>query len=680
MSTAGIDPTVSSQLVAAYQKATKALLGYQWQLTPPVRQAEQLLDLSQAQNVLNRLGQLHKFLQADTEELVRRRKLFMLADSAMLRQFDSNQIDSLKLNVWELPLAAPRPPRELAQLLDEHRQLDNSELAQVLKELVLQSLLAPTRAAKILQHLGAEKFASLAERVMRQLEVGLYVPAKRAEALSLLQGLAMLVGQASRAPTGIPKSIRNYLLPAGGGWQERYQIRHLGMLLAMGKFHVSFASEAGSFLMDKANREVVFAARSHHPLKLPQRGAQQPYATLLNPLDQALKQTQDSGESALEMLDSIVRSWGSADVDTQTYHGLSPDSAIAELLDVVVAEAATNAEFKNRSWEVLLRLFEWVPEHDGVWKGNSPVWSSIAAMAGLYWPELRNVAAEVTQPVLVRVVQNPEAMSLLSVSLGAFTLGHLSEAIEVELRPGLDDSIRDRHISAHVDAVADAYHHVFAAAARASQKQQKKAMSLLAGALNFVDRKLMKLLLVGSITPAQRAVATVAAMGVRKFRDNATEQIRQSAPGGDISPRAIFLRQLGNRDRVVAGGTAPEPTWFELELANKLLEHQPQLADSLAQSSATASRWLQDGKIVASQEPAFAAWFASVVNADPPTEFSLIFVHLQREFVNDLLLDATSVAMDGVWEKAQEALEVSRQTQQEWQEWSREWRKQQNSP
>lgn len=694
MTISGIDPKSSLDLLGAYKKTAQALLEYQIRLSPLVKQAQQQLafsrqagvpaDKSALENtaVLERLAELHAMIVADSEELVRRRELFLLADSALLRQFQTGQLNSLELNIWELPLAAPRSFKELNQLLARHDQLGNLELTQVLRELLLRSLRSPTRAFKVLQNLGAESFAGLSSRIMGELEKGLHSPDKQAEALGLLQALAMLAGKASQAPSGIPSDIQSYLLPQKAGWDQRHQVRHLAMLLSMGKFHVSFAAQAGSFLIDKANREVVIAASSNHPLMNRARNglerSEQPYHAMLNPLEQALAQTKDSPEAALAMLNHIVSSWGSADIDTYAYHGLAPDLAMAELLESVAIEATSNAEFRDRTWQTLLRLFEWIPDHDQVWKSDSPVWSSLAQMVGLHWPELRNVASDVTQPVLVRVAEDPEAMSLLSLSVSAFTLGHLSEAIEVELKQDLDDSVRDRHISVHVDAVADTYHHVFVAAAGAGRKKQKKAMSLLVSALNFVDRKLMRVLLVGSITPPQRAIATVAAMGVRKFRDSATQQVRHSARETDVSPQSIFTSQLGNRDKTVPGGTAPQPTWFELELANKLLEHQPQLVESLSEgSSADASRWLQDGTIIASQNPAFAHWFASVTNADPPTEFSLVFVHLQREFVNDLLLDATSVALDSAWEKASQALEVSQQTQQEWQDWSQQWRQQQ---
>jgi len=696
MTLSGIDPAASLELSEAYHKAAQALLAYQLRLSPLVKQAQQQLALARqagaaanqgalaSTDALKKLSQLHRMIVADSEELIRRRELFRLADSALLRQFQTSQLNSLELNIWELPLPAQRSFKALSQLLVRHDQLGNLELTQVLRGLLVRSLRSPATAFRALRNLGADSFATLANRIMGELEQGLHVPAKRAEALGLLQALAMLVGKASQAPTGIPADIRSYLLPDKAGWDQRHQVRHLGMLLALGRFHAPFAAQAASFLIDKANRDVVIAASSDHPLKhqarAGPRAGHQPYQAMLNPLEQALGQVKTSPEPALAMLNHIVSSWGSADIDTYAYHGLAPDLAMAELLDTVVAEAASNAEFRDRSWPTLLRLFEWIPNHDQVWKSNSPVWSSLAQMVGLHWPQLRQVASDVTQPVLVRVAQDPEAMSLLSLSVGAFTLGHLSEAIEVELKPGLDDSVRDRHISVHVDAVADAYHHVFVAAAGAGRQPQKKAMSLLAGALNFVDRKLMRTLLVGSITPPQRAIATVAAMGVRKFRDSVTQQVRQAAPEADVSPQSVFAQQIGNRDKAAPGGAAPQPTWFELELANKLLEHQPQLLVSLSEGSsgsADASRWLRDGKIIASQTPAFADWFAAVTNADPPTEFSLVFVHLQREFANDLLLDATSVALDSVSQQASQALEVSQQTQREWQEWSRQWRQQQ---
>ena len=64
---------------------------------------------------------------------------------------------------------------------------------------------------------------------------------------------------------------------------------------------------------------------------------------------------------------------------------------------------------------------------------------------------------------------------------------------------------------------------------------------------------------------------------------------------------------------------------------------------------------------------------SETINADPPSEFSLAFVHLQREFAHDLLLDATSVELDAVWEQTQEAVAMSKQTAEEWQVWQEEW-------
>lgn len=711
MPVSGVDPHNSTKLIAAYQASAQAVLECKLQLVGLESQAQKYLSATPARLAARRLGQLHEGLRADGQDLHRRRELFLLADSALLSD-SSPQADSsslartryLALAIWDTPLSATRSPHQLLGQLSWHEDLDNAQLIQALQGLVVWSLESPARASQLLKQLGADDFAALAQRITQELEAGLYVPERQTQALAMAQGLALLVAHASKSAGGLPPVIRDYLLPPAAGYFERDQIRHLGIMLALGQFHVGFASQAGAYLVDRANREVVSAALSNHPLEHPGRvgsgrGRGHPYAAMLNPLQQAHRQASGSPDSALAMLDSILESWGSGDVDTEMYHGLSPDVAVAGLLDTVVEGAAADGEFRDRGWQRLLALFEWVPEHDSAWSANSPVWSSLAQMVGLYWPQLRSVAAEVTWPTLVRVVRNPEAMSLLSLGVGSFAMGHLGQAIEVEVNPELDDTIRDRRISVHVDAVADAYHHVFAATARVSPSQEKKAMSLLASALNFVDRKLMKVLLVGSITPAQRAITTVAAMGVRKLRDHATAEIRQQAIRRDISPRSIFSSQLGNRDRAAVGGTAPEPTWFELELANKLLEHQPHLAEELTLDP-RAGRWLRDGvlhtgtggadggvgagavtnsagdPIASGVDPAFADWFANVVNANPPTEFSELFVHLRREFLNDLLLDATSVAMEGTWEKAQEALDVSRQTQKEFQDLSRELREQ----
>ena len=678
MALAGIDPQASLQLFLAYHQARQDVLAYHQQLEPLLRQAEQLVSLPLANSVRRNLSELAQQLKADADDLRQRRALFRLADSAMLGQFSAAELSSWQLNVWDLPLDDQQPAGEPTAALMRHEQLDNADLARLLRQLTVQSLQSPWRAAEALAQLGADGLAGLAERIFRQLEAGLHMPEMQAEALALLQALAMFVGLASHAHGGLPESIESYLLPPQAGWQERDQIRHLGMLLAMGRFSMGFAAKAGVFLMDQANRPVVHAASRQHPLKVAARsGKGQPYAAMLNPLEQALRQAHGSAQSALIMLDSIIASWGEADIDTEFYHGLAADQAVAPLLDVIVAEAAVDPAFKDQSWNSLLGLYEWLAQNSGNWPDNSQVWSSIAQLTGLYWPELRSVATEVTQPVLLRVVTSPDAMSLLSVGVGAFTLGHLSEAISVELDPQLSDTQRDRRISSHVDAVGDVYHHVFTAAASVSREPSQKAMSLLASALKFADRKLMKLLLVGGLTPHQRVAATVAAMAVRRFKEDATEQIRQGAPSGEISPQQIFASQLGNRDRAATGGHAPEPTWFELELANKLLQSQPDLAESLVgDAPAEAARWLKHGQITASEEPAFAEWFAQAVNADPPTEFSLVFVHLQREFVNDLLLDATSVAIDGVWEKANHALEISQETQAEWQQWQEAWREQ----
>lgn len=669
MNSIRIDIAASLELIGRYATAEDKVLQYRRQLAPLFSQAQQLL--GQVPSTLAWLDTAQANLRRARGDLILRREWFIRADAAAAGAYEGwQEFASLS--------ATRRSWQELGRLLSAHEDLSDDELASVLEEIAARSLVAPTFAADLLERLGTDNFASIAERTMLKLERHLFLP-DQTPALSLLRGLSTFVANASHASLGIPQELEDYLMPSEGAYDDRHRVRHLGMLVAGGRFHSSFASRASLFLLSKQNREVVSAARQNHPLRRGGRSSQ-PYAPLLNPLSNTVASAKTSSQASLRMLEEIVASpEGIVDVDTYMFHGEHPEAIVASLADSIVDAAAQDQQLRAQAWPAFQNLLEWLPENDSSWRPQSPAWASIARFAGLYWPELRNVATSVTSHAFARILADPEAMSVMSLSVGAFALGHLSEAIGVELDESLDDTQRDRRISAHVDAVSDAYHHVFAAAVNVSESKQQKTMSLLASALNFLDRRLMRTMLVGSLTPAQKAVATVAASGIRKARERVTQSLEASAPKGDVSPKSIFANQILNRDRAAAGGRAPVPTWFELELANKLLEHRPELASSIEagsieDSSTASARWLSENRIQQSDDPAFARWFSETVNADPPTEFSLAFVHLQREFAHDLLLDATSVELDAVWEQTQEAVELSRQTAEEWEAWQEEWK------
>ena len=673
MNSISIDTAASLELIGRYATAEDKVLQYRRELAPLFAQAQQLL--GQVPSTLAWLDIAQANLRRARGDLILRREWFIRADAAAAVAYEG----------WQelAPLAAKkRSWQELGRLLSAHEDMSDEELTSLLEEIAARSLVFPMMAADLLAQLGPDGFAGIAERTMLKLERHLFL-SDQTPALSLLRGLSMLVANASHAPAGIPQELEDYLMPAEGTYDDRHRVRHLGMLVASGSFHPSFASRASLFLLSKQNREVLSAAHHNHPLRKGGR-ARQPYAPLLNPLFNSAESAKVSPYASLQMLTEIVGSpEGIVDVDTYMIHGGSPEAIVEDLTDSIVDAAVQDQRLREQAWPAFLKLLEWLPENDSSWQPHSPAWSSIARFAGLYWPELRNVATSVTSHAFTRILASPEAMSVMSLSVGAFALGHLSEAVGAELDESLDDAQRDRRISAHVDAVSDAYHHVFAAAVNVSEHKQKKTMSLLASGLNFLDRRLMRMMLVGSLTPVQKAVATVAATGIRKTRDSVTQSLEASAPKGEVSPKSIFANQILNRDRAAAGGHAPMPTWFDLELANKLLEHRPELASSIEASSSEASgsetsgtasgRWLSENGIQQSDDPAFAQWFTEVVNADPPSEFSLAFVHLQREFAHDLLLDATSVELDAVWEQTQEAVALSRQTAEEWREWQDEW-------
>lgn len=668
MNSISIDTAASLELIGRYATAEDKVLQYRRELAPLFAQAQHLL--GQVPSTLAWLDIAQANLRRARGDLILRREWFIRADAAAAGAYEG----------WQelAPLAAKkRSWQELGRLLSAHEDMSDEELTSLLEEIAARSLVFPMMAADLLAQLGPDGFASIAERTMLKLERHLFL-SDQTPALSLLRGLSMLVANASHAPAGIPQELEDYLMPAEGTYDDRHRVRHLGMLVASGSFHPAFSSRASLFLLSKQNREVLGAAHHNHPLRKGGR-ARQPYAPLLNPLFNSAESAKVSPHASLQMLTEIVGSpEGIVDVDTYMIHGGSPEAIVEDLTDSIVDAAVQDQHLREQAWPAFLKLLEWLPENDSSWQPHSPAWSSIARFAGLYWPDLRNVATSVTSHAFTRILASPEAMSVMSLSVGAFALGHLSEAVGAELDESLDDAQRDRRISAHVDAVSDAYHHVFAAAVNVSEHKQKKTMSLLASGLNFLDRRLMRMMLVGSLTPVQKAVATVAATGIRKTRDSVTQSLEASAPKGEVSPKSIFANQILNRDRAAAGGHAPMPTWFELELANKLLEHRPELASSIeargSETSGTASgRWLSENRIQQSDDPAFAQWFAEVVNADPPSEFSLAFVHLQREFAHDLLLDATSVELDAVWEQTQEAVALSRQTAEEWREWQDEW-------
>lgn len=653
-----IDTAASLELIDRYATAEDKVLRYRRDLTPLFAQARQLL--GQVPPTLPLLDTVQFNLRRARGDLILRREWFIRADSAAAGEYEG----------WQelAPLPAKRRSwQELGRLLSAHKDLSDEELTSVLEEIATRSLVVPSFAANLLKRLDPDNFASIAERTILKLERHLFLE-DQISALSLLRGLSMFVANASHAPTGIPQEIENYLMPSSGSYEDRHRVRHLGMLVAGGSFHSAFISRASLFLLSKQNREVVSAAYQNHPLRRDGRSPQ-PYKPLLNPLRNTAAFAKTSPQASLRMLEEIVASpSGIVDIDTYMFHGEYPEIIVADLTDSIVDAAVSDQQLREQAWPAFQNLLEWLPENDSSWRPHSPAWTSIARFAGLYWPELRNVATSVTSHAFARILASPEAMSVMSLSVGAFALGHLGDAIEVELDDSLDDTQRDRRISAQVDAVSDAYHHVFAAAVSVNEATQQKTMSLLASGLNFLDRRLLRTMLVGSLTPAQKAVATVAASGIRKARERITQSLEASAPKGDVSPKSIFANQILNRDRAALGGRAPIPTWFELELANKLLEHRPDLANSIS-----PTRWLSEGIIQQSDDPAFAQWFSETINADPPTEFSLAFVHLQREFAHDLLLDATSVELDAVWEQTQEAVDLSRQTAEEWQVWQEEW-------
>ena len=663
-----IDIAASLELIDRYATAEDKVLQYRRELAPLFARAQQ--HLGQVPSTLAWLDIAQANLRRSRGDLILRREWFIRADSAAASAYEG----------WQelAPLSAnKRSWQELGSLLSAHEDLSDEELTSLLEEIAARSLVFPAMAADLLARLGPDGFVSIAERTMLKLERHLFV-SDQAPALALLRGLSMLMANASHAPAGIPQELENYLMPTEGTYDDRHRVRHLGMLVSGSSFHPAFASRASLFLLSKQNRDAIAVAYHKHPLRIGGR-AYQPYAPLLNPLANSIESAKTSPHASLQMLSEIVASpEGIVGLDTYMLHGESPEVIVESLTDSIVDAAVEDPQLQAQAWPAFIKLLEWLPENDSFWRTHSPAWSSIARFAGLYWPELRNVATSVTSHAFARILASPEAMSVMSLSVGAFALGHLSDAIGVELDESLDDTQRDRHISAHVDAVSDTYHHVFAAAVNVSEQKQKKTMSLLASGLNFLDRRLMRMMLVGSLTPVQKAVATVAATGVRKARESVTESLEASAPQGEVSPKSIFANQIMNRDRAAVGGHAPMPTWFELELANKLLEHKPELAasiesSSIESSSTASSRWLIENRIQQSDDPAFAQWFTEVVNADPPTEFSLAFVHLQREFAHDLLLDATSVELDAVWEQTQEAVALSRQTAEEWQEWQEEW-------
>ena len=653
-----MDTVASEELTRRYATAQNKVLQYRRDLTALFAQAQQLL--GQVPPVLTWLDTAHTNLQRSHTDLILRREWFIRADASAAGAYEGWQELAL------LP-ASKRSWRELGRLLLAHEDLSDEELTSVLEEIATRSLVAPTMATSLLAQLGPDGFDSLAERTMLKLERHLFLE-DQTSALSLLRGFSIFLANASHSPAGIPTEFEDYLMPSEGSYDDRHRVRYLGMFMAGGSFHPGFASRVSEFLLSKNNREVVGAADQNHPLRRGGRSSQ-PYAPLLNPLSNSIKSVKASPHDSLRVLEEIVASSeGIVDVDTYILHGEYPEVIVADLTDSIVNAAAQDPQLREQAWPAFQKLLEWLPENDGSWRPQSPAWSSIARFAGLYWPELRNVATSVTSHAFARILASPEAMSVISLSAGAFALGHLSDAIEVELDESLDDTQRDRRISAHVDAVSDVYHHIFVGAANVSEVKQKKTMSLLASGLNFLDRRLMRMLLVGGLTPAHKAIATVAASGVRKVRERITQSLEASAPRGDVSPKSIFASQILNRDTAVAGGRAPIPTWFELELANKLIKHRPDLASSIP-----PSRWLGENGIQQSDAPAFAQWFSETINADPPSEFSLAFVHLQREFAHDLLLDATSVELDAVWEQTQEAVAMSKQTAEEWQVWQEEW-------
>ena len=319
--------------------------------------------------------------------------------------------------------------------------------------------------------------------------------------------------------------------------------------------------------------------------------------------------------------------------------------------------------------------------------GNKNYTAASAKLLTLFIPEMRTMATEVTIPLLAPILNDPEAMVIFSGSVGMFSLYHLQRALEVEFDSNISAEKKQRLIAAHTDAVSDIHYHLFSAISLDEKKYNKSSLSFFE-TFNFLARYLMPLVIASTgISPAL-AISALIFTNKKLNQHIINESIKRSKTNEKLTPLNFFKKQFMNRNYSSTKSSYPEPTWFEIELASRILNENPK-----ARADLKVGRWFDGEKIITpinstkigqnislSTEETnpqiisdvselinqinstnedfkkgtedFSEWFARNINADPPTEFSSTFVHIQREFGRDILLDALTIEIEDVREQA----------------------------
>ncbi len=590
---------------------------------------------------------------------------------------------------------------EIINLLQNSAELSDQELGALFFELARRTLNAPELANQVLSKFNYSQLDDIFSRLYLDLGNWLLLSDVDAKTLKERQAarllpFSILIANASWAKNGMSQNIQNYFLPltesAGSKSTDHKlvspetagkRIKYAGMILASAAFAPGFLASAGIYMLNKFNRPAVLAGLAGNKLELPNKSAlhKQPFRKMLNPGQTAFDQLKKSPNGYLELFKNPRLAGLKLDIDTLISHNVDFKSIFFEGMGELSDAALNNPQILAELQPALGSLGAFLYRNESQLYESDFLVNS-AKTISLFIPDMRSMATQATAPLLAPILKDPDALIVLSGSAGIYALSHLQKALEAEFSPLLSPEEKQRLVSAHADAVSDIYHHIFTAIS-INEEKIDKSIATLSSTLGLTAKNLFSAVSRKLDIRTQILIST-AVFVAGKVKDQIvsdTEALLEADP--NLTPRELFSRQIINRDFTAGANSAyPEPTWFEIELANKILDANP-----LAGEELTKGTWFDGEKLTPPTEAAkigenisndeiniidlvnligdangdisqiqdFSEWFAKTVNADPPTEFSSTFLHFQREFGRDILIDALSIEIDAAIKEARAA-------------------------
>ncbi len=689
------------ELEQSYLLASQKIGWIKARLDSAIKEAGELADAVNCAGCLQIFEELVQNLNKDASDLNWRREWIQKSDLMLEDYFllpDSVLSSSTSKGTGKF---SKYSIAQILSALQNSAELSDSDMTGMLFELALRTLSDPELANQALLSFSSVQMDQMFGRIYEDLSRWLQLSnveektLKERQSLHLLP-LSILLANASWAKNGMAEQVQSYFFPRGkftnsdsnssglvSSQTAGKRIKYAGMILASARFAPGFLSSAGIYMLNKSNRRAVQAGLALNSLELPGKSPRhkQPFRKMLNPGQTAFDQLSKSPNGYLELFTNRKLAGLKLDVDTLITHKVDFKSIFFEGMSQLAEAAQNNPQLLAQLKPALGSLGAFLYRNESQLYDSDFLVNS-AKTISLFIPDMRSMATQTTAPLLAPITRDPEAMIILSGSVGIYSLHHLQKAMEAEFNPQLSPEEKRRIVSAHADAVSDVYHHIFTAIS-INEEKIDKSVALLSSALGLAAKNFFTIVANRVDIRAQLLVsAAIFAAGKIKNQINSNAQSMLKTDS-NLTPRELFSRQIINRDIAPKVGSAyPEPTWFEIELANKILEAHPSAKNSLEKGA-----WFDGKKLTppaqaaqvgenisgseinivdmvnligkASQEPGqmqdFAEWFARTVNADPPTEFSGTFLHFQREFGRDLLIDALSIEIDSAIKEARAA-------------------------